>query len=376
MALLTTPPPPVQPQDFSKWLLPTYAPADFLPERAQGSTVYDAEGRDYIDLAGGIGVTALGHAHPEILAALQQQAQKIWHLSNYFTHKPALTLARALCERTFAERVFFCNSGTEGNETAIKMARRWHHTQGRPDQNRLMAFTGAFHGRSMMAIALGGQQKYREGYAPIPEGIVRAPFNDLDSTVRLLDKSVAAVIVEPVQGEHGVHPAQREFLAGLREACDAHGTLLIFDEVQTGMGRTGTLYAYMNYGVTPDILVSAKALGAGFPIAAVLTRADVAQCMQPGSHGSTYGGNPLACAVAHRSLQLICDALPGVEARSCKLREGLQQLSGNRRLFSEVRVSGLLAGANNVLRFAPALNISDAELEQGLQRLGSVLDEF
>lgn len=391
-------------EDYAKWLVPNYAPADFLPERAEGSTVYDNNGKDYIDFAGGIAVMALGHSHPEIVATLEEQARKVWHISNYFTTPQALTLAKALCEQTFAERVYFCNSGSEANETAIKMARRWQFQQGRPEQNRIIAFEGAFHGRSMMNIALGAKEPHREGFGPIPEGVLRATFNDPDAH-KMVDDRVAAVFVEPVQGESGVFPGEPAFLQSLRDACDKHNALLIFDEVQSGMGRTGNLFAYMGYGITPDILTSAKALGSGFPIGATLARAEIAEVLQPGTHGTTYGGNPLACAVAHRTLQLVQEALPGVAQRSQRFKEELESLIDNRKMFSEIRISGMLMGMqltpewsgrameivqhgwskgvlflvggdNDVLRFTPALNISDAELEEGLSRFRATLSDF
>ncbi|MBF2755315.1 MAG: acetylornithine transaminase [Gammaproteobacteria bacterium AqS3] len=385
-------------------LLPTYTPADFVAVRGAGSTLWDQDGRDYIDLGGGIAVTALGHSHPELVEVVRRQSDRLWHLSNWLPNEFAPRLAGLLCARTFAEQVFFSNSGAEANEAALKMARRHHHDRGDAERVQIIAFEGAFHGRTLLTVTAGG--KYTEGFGPLPGGIAHVPFNDAPALERQLRAApTAAVIIEPVLGEGGVVPVDPGFIAEVRRLCDAHGALLIFDEVQSGMGRSGALFMYQQLGVEPDILTSAKALGSGFPIGATLTRAAIGDCMQPGTHGSTFGGNPLACAVALRTLELLDDeVLAGVEPRAQRITEFLTELGGNRRLFSQVRRTGLLIGAElgpdwagramdlvrlgwrhglltlpagaDVLRFAPALNISDDELGQGLDRLSQVVGEF
>ncbi|THD37147.1 acetylornithine/succinyldiaminopimelate transaminase, partial [Pantoea sp. R102] len=280
--------------DFDQWMMPVYAPAAFVPVRAEGSTLWDQQGKEYIDFAGGIAVNALGHAHPALQQALTEQAGKLWHTGNGYTNEPILRLAKQLIDATFADRVFFCNSGAEANEAALKLARKVAHDRFGAEKNGIVAFTNAFHGRTLFTVSAGGQPAYSRDFAPLPPAIQHATFNDLASAAALINDQTCAVIVEPIQGEGGVLPADPAFLRGLRELCDRHQALLIFDEVQSGVGRTGSLYAYMHYGVTPDVLSTAKALGGGFPIGAMLTREDLAQVMGVGTHGTTYGGNPLA----------------------------------------------------------------------------------
>jgi len=384
---------------FDDVMVPTYAPGDVIPVRGEGARFWDQEGKEYVDLAGGIAVTALGHSHPEVMAALQEQAGKIWHVSNIMTNEPALKLGQYLCEHTFAEKVFFANSGAEANEAAFKLARRYswdHHGEGR---HGIIAFDVSFHGRTLFTVAVGGQPKYLDGFRPGPEGIRHARFNDMDSVREQLDDSICAIVVEPVQGEGGVRPADPDFLKGLRELCDEHGVLLVFDEVQCGVGRTSELYAYQYYGVTPDILTTAKALGNGFPISAMLTRSEIAASLTTGTHGTTYGGNPLACAVAKRVLELVNtdQILDSVAERHVILREWLIGMKERYGFFSDVRGLGLLMGAElaepwseqaktfmsealkagvmvllargTVLRFAPPLNIPLADLEEALYKL-------
>lgn len=250
---------------FDEVILPIYAPAEFIPVKGKGSRVWDQQGKEYIDFAGGIAVTALGHCHPALVAALHQQGETLWHTSNVFTNEPALRLGRKLVEATFAERVVFMNSGTEANETAFKLARHYAVTRHSPYKTKIIAFHNAFHGRSLFTVSVGGQPKYSDGFGPKPADIVHVPFNDLQAVKAVMDDHTCAVVVEPIQGEGGVTAATPAFLQGLRELCDQHQALLVFDEVQCGMGRTGSLFAYMHYGVTPDILTSAKALGGGFP---------------------------------------------------------------------------------------------------------------
>lgn len=384
---------------FDEVMVPNYAPGKIIPVRGEGSRVWDQEGREFVDFQGGIAVTSLGHAHPGLLSALQEQSEKIWHLSNVMTNEPALRLAKTLCDLTFAERVFFANSGAEANEAAFKLARRYAWDNVGPQKHEIISFRNSFHGRTLFTVAVGGQAKYLEGFEPAPGGIHHADFNDLESVKALISKEkTCAVVVEPIQGEGGVLPADAEFLKGLRELCDEHDALLVFDEVQTGAGRTGHLYAYQMYGVTPDILTSAKGLGGGFPIAAMLTTADVADSLSVGTHGSTYGGNALACAVGQKVVDTVSqpEVMKGVKAHSDKLRKGMMDIGERYGVFSEVRGAGLLLGCvlteewqgkakefvaagldegvmvlmagGDVVRLAPSLIIPETDLDEGLAR--------
>lgn len=385
-------------ENFDEWMMPVYAPAPFIPVRGEGSRLWDQQGKEYIDFAGGIAVNALGHAHPALREALNDQASKFWHTGNGYTNEPVLRLAKKLIDATFAERVFFCNSGAEANEAALKLARKFAHDRFGSQKSGIVAFKNAFHGRTLFTVSAGGQPAYSQDFAPLPPDIRHAVYNDLDSACQLIDDTTCAVIVEPVQGEGGVVPATNEFLQGLRELCDRHNALLIFDEVQTGVGRTGELYAYMHYGVTPDLLTTAKALGGGFPIGALLATADCASVMTVGTHGTTYGGNPLATAVAGKLLEIVNtpDMLNGVKQRYDWFVERINAINERFGLFSEIRGLGLLIGcvlnaefagkaklisqeaANagvmvliagaNVVRFAPALNVSEEEVASGLDR--------
>lgn len=296
---------PITRENFDEWMIPVYAPAPFIPVRGEGSRLWDQQGKEYIDFAGGIAVNALGHAHPELREALNEQASKFWHTGNGYTNEPVLRLAKKLIDATFADRVFFCNSGAEANEAALKLARKFAHDRYGSHKSGIVAFKNAFHGRTLFTVSAGGQPAYSQDFAPLPPDIRHAAYNDINSASALIDDSTCAVIVEPIQGEGGVVPASNAFLHGLRELCDRHNALLIFDEVQTGVGRTGELYAYMHYGVTPDLLTTAKALGGGFPVGALLATEECASVMTVGTHGTTYGGNPLASAVAGKVLDLI-----------------------------------------------------------------------
>jgi succinylornithine aminotransferase len=392
--------------DFDQWMMPVYAPAAFVPVRAEGSTVWDQNGKDYIDFAGGIAVNALGHAHPALQQALQDQAARLWHTGNGYTNEPILRLAKQLIDATFADRVFFCNSGAEANEAALKLARKAAHDRFGAHKSGIVAFTNAFHGRTLFTVSAGGQPAYSKDFAPLPPDIQHAAFNDLEAAAALINENTCAVIVEPIQGEGGVLPAEPAFLRGLRELCDKHQALLIFDEVQSGVGRTGSLYAYMHYGITPDVLTSAKALGGGFPIGAMLTREDLALVMGVGTHGTTYGGNPLAGAVAGKVMELINqpEMMAGVAQRHTWIVEALDELNQRLHLFKQVRGLGLLIGAvlsddfagkakqinlaaaemgvmvliagANVVRFAPALNISEQELRTGMARFAEACESF
>ncbi|MFO1421794.1 MAG: aspartate aminotransferase family protein [Candidatus Competibacteraceae bacterium] len=389
---------PVTRELFDEFMVPNYAPAAIIPVRGEGSRLWDQEGREYIDFAGGIAVTGLGHAHPKLVAALTEQARKLWHVSNVLTNEPALELARRLCELTFAQRVFFANSGAEANEAALKLARKYAADHFGPDKREIVAFTPSFHGRTLFTVTVGGQPKYTEGFGPLPPGIAHVPFNDLAAFAQVISERACAVIVEPILGESGVISATPEFLQGVRELCDRHQALLVFDEVQSGNGRTGHLYAYMGYGVTPDILTTAKGLGGGFPISAMLTTAAIAQSLNVGSHGTTYGGNPLGCAVARAALELLSDpaVLAGVRHKHEVFMTGLRRINERFGVFRELRGKGLLLGCElidswqgrsrdfikaaldegvlvlvagpDVIRLAPSLIISDESIEEGLNR--------
>uniref|UniRef100_A0A483GQT0 Acetylornithine/succinyldiaminopimelate aminotransferase n=1 Tax=Klebsiella pneumoniae TaxID=573 RepID=A0A483GQT0_KLEPN len=388
---------------FDEAILPIYAPAEFIPVKGKGSRVWDQQGKEYIDFAGGIAVTALGHCHPALVAALHQQGEMLWHTSNVFTNEPALRLGRKLVEATFAERVVFMNSGTEANETAFKLARHYAVTRHSPYKTKIIAFHNAFHGRSLFTVSVGGQPKYSDGFGPKPADIVHVPFNDLQAVKAVMDDHTCAVVVEPIQGEGGVTAATPAFLQGLRELCDQHQALLVFDEVQCGMGRTGSLFAYMHYGVTPDILTSAKALGGGFPVSAMLTTHEIASAFHAGSHGSTYGGNPLACAVANAAFDLINTpaVLDGVSAKRELFVKHLQRLDAEFDLFSDIRGMGLLIGAElkpqhkgrardflyaaadagvmvlnagpDVMRFVPSLIIDEQDITEGMARFAQAV---
>ncbi|KQN51819.1 acetylornithine aminotransferase [Serratia sp. Leaf50] len=386
-------------QQFNEYMVPVYAPAEFIPVHGAGSWLWDQSGKDYVDFAGGIAVNALGHRHPAVLQALTEQAEKVWHLGNGYTNEPVLRLAKKLVDATFADKVFFCNSGAEANEGALKLARLVGHSKNAHQKTEIIAFNNAFHGRTLFTVTAGGQPKYSQDFAPLPPAITHLPFNDLAAVADHISSRTCAVIVEPIQGEGGVVPADPEFLKGLRQLCTQYDAVLIFDEVQTGVGRTGELYAYQAYGVVPDILTTAKALGGGFPIGAMLTVDRLAEHFQPGTHGTTYGGNPLATAVAGKVLDLINtpEVLGGVSVRHEWFTERLNQINHQYHVFSEIRGMGLLIGAEmserfkgqakqlnqlaaeeglisliagpNVLRFAPSLIIPQTDIEEGLNRL-------
>jgi acetylornithine/N-succinyldiaminopimelate aminotransferase len=383
---------------FDEVIVPTYSPAAFIPVRGQGSRLWDQADREYIDLAGGIAVNALGHCHPALVKTLTEQGNKLWHVSNWMTNEPTLRLARKMVDATFADRAFFCNSGAEANEAAFKLARRYAKEKFGEQKDQIIAFLQGFHGRTFFTVSVGGQSHYSDGFGPRPGAIQHIPYNDVDALKALISDKTCAVVMEPLQGEGGVLPANKEFVKAVRELCNQHNALLIFDEVQTGMGRTGSLFAYMQSGVEPDILTTAKALGGGFPIAAMLTREDIAQVFQPGVHGTTFGGNPLACAVAETAFDLINapELLAGVKDRELWFRAALEKINAEYHCFSEVRGQGLLIGAvlnekfagkakafvdagieqgvlflvagPNVVRFTPALNLTAEEFAEGMSR--------
>ena len=389
---------PVHRADFDQVMVPNYAPAGFIPVRGAGSRVWDQTGRELVDFSGGIAVNVLGHCHPALVAALTEQGNKLWHVSNVFTNEPALRLAHKLVDATFAERVFFCNSGAEANEAAFKLARRVAHDLYGEEKYEIVAALNSFHGRTLFTVTVGGQSKYSDGFGPKITGISHVPFNDLDALKAAVSDKTCAVVLEPIQGEGGVLPADLAYLQGARALCDQHNALLVFDEVQSGMGRSGELFAYMHYGVIPDILSSAKSIGGGFPMAAMLTTEKLAKHLSVGVHGTTYGGNPLACAVGNAVMDVVNtpEVLAGVKARHQLFRSRLEKIGEQYGVFSEVRGMGLLIGGvlseawkgrakdifnaaeqqdlmilqagPDVIRFAPSLVIDEVDIEEGLNR--------
>lgn len=392
-----------------RYWLPVYRPRDVVLDHGKGARVWDTEGRDYLDFGAGIAVNALGHQDPDLVAALVAQAHKLWHASNVFYSEPPLRLAQELVEHApFAERVFLCNSGAEANEAAIKLVRKWASTQGRPPEQRvIVTFKGSFHGRTLAAVTATAQPKYQEGYEPLPGGFRYVAFNDAAALEDAFAQGgVAAVMLEPVQGEGGVMPAEPGFLKTVRELCDAHDALMVLDEIQCGMGRTGMLFAHTHDHVTPDIVTLAKALGGGFPIGAMLAGPKVADVMQFGAHGTTFGGNPMAAAVARVALAKLASpaVLLNVERQGNDIRAGLARINSEFPLFSEVRGRGLMIGAvldapykgrageildvaaahgllilqagPDVLRIVPPLTITDEETAEGLARLRDALADF
>ncbi|WP_407352596.1 acetylornithine transaminase [Luteimonas sp. R10] len=388
------------------YYLPVYRPRALVLERGQGARLWDSQGRGYLDFAAGIAVCGLGHNDPDLVAALIAQAGRLWHTSNVFYSEPPLRLAEELARGSrFAERVFLCNSGAEANEAAIKLVRKWAAAQGRgPERRVIVSFRGSFHGRTLAAVTATAQPKYQAGYEPLPGGFRHVDFNDIAQLeAAMAGGDVAAVLVEPVQGEGGVMPAAPGFLQGARALCDRHDALLVLDEIQCGMGRTGTLFAHWQDAVTPDIVTLAKALGGGFPIGALLAGPKAAEVMQFGDHGTTFGGNPLAAAVARVALRKLASAeiAANVAHQEQALRDGLAAIDDELGLFAQTRGRGLMLGAvlrpeyagrageildraaehgllllqagPDVLRFVPPLNITDAELADGLARLRSAL---
>ena len=383
---------------YDNVMLPNYSPANFIPKEARGSRIWDQDNKEYIDFGGGIAVNSLGHSHPDLITALSEQSKKFWHLSNYLSNEPAINLAKKLTDLTFAENVFLSNSGTEANEAAIKIARKFHSSKNN-QRNEIVSFQNSFHGRSLLNISLGSSEMHRSGFEPLMPGIKHGEFNNVSNLGSLITKKTAAVIVEPVQGEAGVYTASKEFLKELREECTKQGALLIIDEVQSGIGRMGSLYGYMQYDIKPDIVTSAKGLGGGIPIGATLTTKVIGECMQPGTHGSTFGGNPMSCAVANEVVSIVSekDFLNDVLEKEQLFLDLLSEFK-TKGIFSEVRSAGLWIGcdlidktANEVLdqaydaglimvsagssclRLAPALNITNEEIEQGINLLKEVL---
>ena len=373
----------------SSHLLPTYARADLAFERGEGAWLYTASGERYLDFTSGVAVNALGHAHPALVEALTEQAHKLWHVSNLYRIPGAERLAERLCAASFADVAFFCNSGTEALEGAIKMARKYHAVSGAPERYRIVTFEGAFHGRTLAALAATGNKKYLDGFGPPVEGFDQVAYADLDAVKKAVGPETGAILIEPVMGEGGVRVVPHSFLRALRELCDARGLLLIFDEVQSGIGRTGAMFAHEHSGVMPDIMALAKALGGGFPVGAFLATSEAAKGMTAGTHGSTFGGNPLAMAVANAVLDIVNtkEFLAQVRQTSLRLKQRLAELKDRHAsVIAEVRGEGLLMGlrmvppasamveelraenmlvpaaGDNVIRLLPPLIIGEAEI--------------
>lgn len=377
-------------------VMATYARQDVVFERGEGSWLLTANGERYLDFGSGVAVNALGHAHPRLVAALSAQAAKLWHTSNLYRVAGQETLAERLVAATFADRVFFCNSGAEACEGAIKAARRYHYMSGAPERWRIITFQGAFHGRTLATLSAAGNEKYLEGFGPELAGFDHVPFGDLEAVAAAIGPETAAIMAEPIQGEGGVREPSPEFLKGLRALCDEHGLLLVLDEVQTGAGRTGKLFAHEWAGITPDIMAVAKGIGGGFPMGAVLATEEAAKGLTPGMHGSTFGGNPLAMAAGAAVLDVVLEPgfLETVQLKALRLKQGLARLKDQfPDVVLDVRGQGLLTGVKlgvpppeavaaalaekllivgageNVIRVLPPLNVEDDEIAEGIDRL-------
>ncbi|CAI89465.1 MULTISPECIES: aspartate aminotransferase family protein [Pseudoalteromonas] len=390
---------------FNDVMVPNYNPSAVIPVRGVGSRVWDQDNNEFIDFAGGIAVNCLGHCHPALVNALKEQGEKIWHLSNVMTNEPALRLAKKMVDATFAEKVYFANSGAEANEAALKLARRFALDVHGAEKTQIIAFNKGFHGRTFFTVTVGGQAAYSDGFGPKPADIVHCDFNDISAFEALISDKTCAVMMEPLQGEGGIISPTDDFAHKVRELCTKHNALLIFDEVQTGVGRTGDLYAYQGLNVVPDILTTAKALGGGFPIGAMITTTAIAAHLKVGTHGSTYGGNPLACAVAEAAFDTVNTpkVLSGVKEREQLFRDGLNAINEKYNVFSEIRGKGLLIGAalndkfagrardfliasaNNglmnlvagadVIRFTPSLVIPLEDIKEGLERFDKAVSD-
>ena len=386
----------------STHVMGTYARQDVVFEKGDGAWITSTKGDRYLDFASGIAVNSLGHAHPHLVKALTEQAQKLWHTSNLYRVAGQETLADRLCANTFADKVFFCNSGAEACEGAIKMARRYHHVSGHPEKNRIITFKGAFHGRTLATIAAAGNEKYMDGFGPDMPGFDCLPFGDHEALNNAIGPATAAIMVEPIQGEGGIRSVPTQCLVGLRELCDKHGLLLILDEVQCGVGRTGKLFAHEWAGITPDIMAIAKGIGGGFPVGAFMATEEAAKGMVPGTHGSTFGGNPLAMAVGNGVLDVILEPgfLEAVQQKALYLKQALARVKDeNLGVVEDIRGQGLLMGVkinakvpsgdvvkactaekfltvgagDNVVRIIPPLNVTEAEIGEAVNRLGRAL---
>ena len=379
-------------------ILPTYSRADVSFERGEGAWLTSTDGKKFLDFGSGVAVNALGHAHPALVKALTEQAQKLWHVSNLYKIPEGEKLARRLIENTFADTAFFQNSGAEAMECSIKMARKYQSVSGKPERNQIITFDGAFHGRTLATIAATGNEKYLEGFGPRMPGFVQVKFGDLEAVKKAITSETAAIIIEPIQGEGGIRVPPPGFLKALRELCDKHGLLLIFDEVQTGVGRTGKLFAYEWSGVTPDIMAVAKGIGGGFPLGICLATAEAGKGMTPGTHGSTFGGNPLAMAVANAVLDQVLAPgfLEHVQQMSLFAKQRLAELKDTyKAIIAEVRGEGLLLGVKtvvpngdfvtagigeglltvaageNVVRLLPPLIVTEKEINEAIVKMSA-----
>jgi acetylornithine/N-succinyldiaminopimelate aminotransferase len=384
-------------------LMPVYPRCEVEPVRGEGAYLFDSAGKRWLDFASGIAVNLLGHGHPHLTQAIQKQAATLMHTSNLYGSPQQMGVAKRLVELTFADTVFFTNSGAEALECAVKTARAYHHATGNPQKYRLLTFSNAFHGRTLATISATDQEKLRKGFEPLPDWFHVLPFNDLKSAESAIDPSIGGFLVEPIQGEGGIRPATQEFLRGLRRLADEHGLLLVLDEVQTGVGRTGTLFAHEQYGITPDIMAIAKGIGGGFPVGACLATEKAAQGMVIGTHGSTYGGNPLAMAAVNAVLDIVAEPefLAEVRSKGERLRASLEQMIPNHDLFDHVRGSGLMLGlklngdsrafvaharsnhglltvaaGDNVVRILPPLNIDESHIRECVEKLSAAASAF
>jgi len=383
-----------------EYVMNTYGRFPIAPVKGKGSYIWDADGKQYLDFLGGIAVCVLGHSDDALQTALQKQAAQLWHISNIYWIKPQVELAEKLVKLSGLGKAFFCNSGAEANEAAIKLVRKYFYRQGQANRNQIIVFNESFHGRTLATVTATGQPKYQEGFAPLPAGFVYADYNDISSVKKLINENTAAIMLEPIQGEGGIHPADQDFLAEIRQICDREGILLVFDEVQSGIGRTGTFFAYQSYGITPDIVTMAKGLGGGFPIGAMLATNRAATGFAPGDHASTFGGNPLAAAVGNQLVDTITNSrfIENSINMGAYLRESLNKIADNRII--ETRGMGLMLGIEfnqdvkdlvlicmqkgllligagpKVLRFVPPLNINRAEVDQAVAILRAALQEW
>ncbi len=387
--------------DAAKYLMQTYARQPVSIVRGRGAKVYDLEGREYIDFVGGIAVNILGHGHPDLVHAIQRQAAQLIHVSNLYYTEPQVKLAQWLVDHSFADRVFFCNSGAEANEAAIKLARRYAHEKYGPGRFEIITMKNSFHGRTLATITATGQEKVQKGFEPLMPGFAYAPFNDFQALKDLVTDKTAAIMLEPIQGEGGVHVANEEYLKNVRELCRERDVLLIFDEVQTGMGRTGTFFAYEHFGIEPDVMTLAKGLGGGMPIGACLARESVAAVFTPGTHASTFGGNPLACAAALAVCRVLLEGrlLEQAKRMGEYLVKGLADCKDRHRVVRDVRGMGLLQGmeldidartvvsdclargllinatSDHVLRFAPPFVITQREIDKLIETLSAIFNQ-
>jgi acetylornithine/N-succinyldiaminopimelate aminotransferase len=385
-----------------KYLMNTYARQPVLFYKGRGTRLYDPEGREYLDFVSGVAVNNLGHCHPNVTVAFQKQAQRLVHVSNLYHNEPQIRLAKLLVENSFADKAFFCNSGAEANEAAIKLVRKYAHETLGTDRFEIVCFERSFHGRTLATITATGQSKYQEGFGPLVPGFRHAAFNDIKSVEAMINDKTAALMIEPIQAEGGIHPVESDFLRGIRKLCDDRNLLLVFDEVQTGIGRTGRLFAYEHWGIEPDIMTLAKGLGSGLPIGALLARDAVARAFKPGSHASTFGGNPLACSAGIATLEVVLEngfTLDNCRRMGTYLQDRLNELKGRHSVIKNIRGMGLLIGMElsidgkpivedclnagilincvmgRVLRFIPPLIVMKEEIDSLVDRLDVILKE-